>query len=260
MSGELVMIAFGTLVADQKKYEQWAQAGILRCSENSTVITTDSGARSIAAGYNSIIDRVKNCPELEALVLLHEDTEITDPDFCVKVRARLHDTSVGLIGVIGARNVTHLAYWLGDIKGSVEESTRTVSGGPGPHEVDAIDGLLMVLSPWAVRTVRFDEATFTAFHGYDIDYSFAVRKGGRRVVADALDVIHHTKGNYGDVTQYLIASRAWREKWLSDASLRVRLSGQVRDWRMRLRLRRRAGPLDQTVRRLVKRSRSEAAS
>ena len=48
-------------------------------------------------------------------------------------------------------------------------------------EVDAVDGFLLVLSPWAVRNVRFDESLATG-HGFDVDYCLQVREAGRKVV------------------------------------------------------------------------------
>ena len=57
-------------------------------------------------------------------------------------------------------------------------------------EVDAVDGFLLVLSPWAVRNVRFDE-TLPTGHGFDVDYCLQVREAGRKVVTADLRAIHH---------------------------------------------------------------------
>jgi 2-polyprenyl-3-methyl-5-hydroxy-6-metoxy-1,4-benzoquinol methylase len=80
-----------------------------------------------------------------------------------------------------------------------------------------IDGLIMVLSPRAVQQLRFDEQTFTGFHGYDADICFQARRAGMRVVVDDLEVIHHTKGGYGDPAAFLAADRAFRAKWIAGA-------------------------------------------
>ena len=44
-------------------------------------------------------------------------------------------------------------------------------------EVETLDGFLLVLSPWAVRTLRFDES-LGEFHGYDLDFCLQVREAG----------------------------------------------------------------------------------
>ena len=51
--------------------------------------------------------------------------------------------------------------------------------GPPPAEVDTLDGQLLVLSPWAVRNVRFDESLLLG-HGYDLDFCLQVRAAGRK--------------------------------------------------------------------------------
>ena len=62
--------------------------------------------------------------------------------------------------------------------------------GPAPREVDAVDGLLLALSPWAVRNVRFDESLRLEF-GHDVDYCRSVRRAGRKVMTADLRVVQH---------------------------------------------------------------------
>jgi hypothetical protein len=57
-------------------------------------------------------------------------------------------------------------------------------------EVDSIDGFLMVISPWAVRELRFDE-TLGVLHGYDFDFCCQVREAGKKVITADLRAIHH---------------------------------------------------------------------
>jgi len=44
-----------------------------------------------------------------------------------------------------------------------------------------VDGSLMVLSPWTVRSVRFDEGLRVGY-GFDTDYCRQVRGAGRRTL------------------------------------------------------------------------------
>jgi GT2 family glycosyltransferase len=207
------MIAFAACVGSEEKFRRYAQPGLqLACEADSPVAeaTTDS---SIFSAYNEVLEAFADAPDLEALVLLHEDLEIVDSDFCGKVRRRLADPSVAILGVIGARGVTSLAWWEGEGHGRCLETRGVVDFGGGRHDVDTVDGLLMVLSPWAVRNLRFDEERFSGFHGYDADLCFQARAAGRRVVVDEIAVIHHTKGGYGDLEAYAGCDRTFREKW-----------------------------------------------
>lgn len=223
------MIAFGALVADDVKFTRCADKGIQLAREADSRTIVRRSASSMAGGYNSILAEVRDDHTVEALVLLHEDTEITDPDFCAKVRAAFRDPTVGLLGVVGATNVTHLAYWHGNLQGHVLESRGAVIGENVAQDVDAIDGLLMILPRWAIRHLNFDEVHYPAFHGYDVDFSFAVRACGARVSTADIAVYHHTKGGYGDMMTYLRASRAFRRKWLTAAPANVRRAATRRD-------------------------------
>jgi hypothetical protein len=207
------MIAFACCVGSPDKFREYAQPGLRKvCEPDSLVaeVTTDS---SIFSAYNEVLDAFADAPGLEALVLLHEDLEIVDSDFCGKVRRRLADPSVAILGVIGARGVTSLAWWEGEGRGRCVETRGVVDFGGGFHDVHTVDGLLMVLSPWAVRNLRFDEERFSGFHGYDADLCFQACAAGKRVVVDEIAVIHHTKGGYGDLEAYAACDRAFREKW-----------------------------------------------
>ena len=57
-------------------------------------------------------------------------------------------------------------------------------------EVDTLDGFLLVLSPWAVRNIRFDES-LGRLHGYDLDFCLQVREAGRKVMTADFRAIHH---------------------------------------------------------------------
>ncbi|MFL6110645.1 MAG: glycosyltransferase, partial [Catenulispora sp.] len=164
--------------------------------------------------YNEVLDAVADLDGMDALVLLHEDVEITDPGFCARIRAALQQPDVAILGAVGARRVSGLAWWEGETFGRVIESRGPIDFGGGTHDVETVDGLMLVLSPWAVRNLRFDAERFTGFHGYDADICFQARAAGRRVLVTDLPLVHHTKGGYGDLEAYRAADRAWREKWL----------------------------------------------
>ena len=130
-------------------------------------------------------------------MLVHQDTEIVDADFCRRVRDALSDPTVGVAGCVGAIGVRSIAWWEGSVTLSSFANRYEEHGGgelPGfswdwdeapPYaqvgEVDTLDGFLLVLSPWTVRNVRFDEE-LSEFHGYDLDFCLQVREAGRRVI------------------------------------------------------------------------------
>ena len=207
------MIVFASAVADPERYRRCALSGIRSVAEPDSV-TVEVETSSIFEGYNEVLDAFRAEPALEALVLMHDDVEIVDPRFCDKVRRRVSEPEVGVVGVAGAQGVTSLAWWEGHCRGRVRETRGLVDFGGGVHDVDVLDGLMLVLSPWAAATLRFDEERFTGFHGYDADICLQARAAGRRVVVDELAVVHHTKGGYGDQADFERSSRAFEQKWL----------------------------------------------
>jgi hypothetical protein len=208
------VIAFGVCVGSRHKFVATAVPGLRRCAEDDSPVAEATEQTSIFKAYNEMLDAFGPMSDLEALVLLHEDVELQDPAFCTKVRRRLADETIAIIGAVGARGVPGLAWWGGKGFGRVAESRGTVDFGGGCHDVDAVDGLLLVLSPWAVRTLRFDATTFDGFHGYDVDICFQARALGRRVVVDDVALFHYAKGGYGDHDAWERADSALRRKWL----------------------------------------------
>lgn len=207
------MIAFATCVASEAKYRRCAVPGLRLAAEPDSLVVETSTDTSILAAYNEVLDALAPYAELEALVLLHEDTEIVDPGFCARLRARMAAPEVAVVGVVGARDVGGLAWWEGTGFGRVRETRGLVDFGGGTHDVEAVDGLLLALSPWAVRHLRFDADTFTGFHAYDVDLCRQALAAGRRVIVDELGVVHHTKGGFGDTGAWARADATFRAKW-----------------------------------------------
>ncbi len=207
------MIAFASCVADSSVFATRCLPGLRLAGEPSMQFAELSTTTSILEVYNEALDHFATVEELEALVLLHEDTELLDPDFGAIVRRTLSDPAVAVIGAIGARGVTSLAWWEGEMVGRIVETRGSIDRGCDEPAVDAVDGLLMVLSPWAVRNLRFDDATYAGFHAYDVDFCFAARAAGRKVVVADLSVVHHTKGGYGDQQAWLRSDARFRAKW-----------------------------------------------
>ncbi|MGC1852019.1 MAG: glycosyltransferase [Solirubrobacterales bacterium] len=172
-------------------YEGLALPGIQRAAEPDSLVLNRTGA-SIQRAYNEMMDEVGARPELEALVLLHQDLELTDRSLPVRVRRLFQDPLVGLAGPLGARNVTpHLWPASRELYGTFREPTGERRFSCGSHEVEGVDGILLVLAPWVVRTLRFNEELADGFHGYDVDMSLRVRAHGGIVICDDIPYFHH---------------------------------------------------------------------
>ena len=208
------MIAFATCVGSPATFTRCAAPGLRRAMESDSLLAEVTTEDSIHAAYNEILAHFAGVEDLEALVLLHEDTELLDRGFCGQVRRVLADEQVAIAGVIGGRAVHRLEWWAGPVVGRVTETRGTVTGEETEGDVDAVDGLLMVLSPWAVRSLRCDTDTFTGFHAYDVDLCLQARAAGRRVVAEPFAVFHHaSRGKDRQDERFVAADAALRAKW-----------------------------------------------
>jgi len=207
------MIAYVSCVGDQGKYERLAVPGLRRVDDGDAQFGQLETSTSIHEAYNEALDHYATDPALEALVLLHEDVELFDPATPQRIRAAVADPNVAVVGAIGARGIRSLAWWDYEVAGRAYETRGVLDRGFDDPVVDAVDGLLLILSSWAVRNLRFDTDTFTGFHAYDMDICFSARAAGRRVeVADIL-LMHHTKTGYGDQEAWKAANALFRAKW-----------------------------------------------
>jgi hypothetical protein len=192
------VIVFGTAVTDQQTYDRYAAPGIERAAEPDSVVLAPESEGSLSHNYNLLLDQASQHEDLEALVLLHQDVEIEDPDFPADVRGALEDPGVAIVGCAGAVGIRGPAWWQGaETWASVTHRYEEYGGGEfvridesEPIEVDMVDGFVMVLSPWAVRTLRFDES-LGPLHGYDFDVCMQARAAGKKVMTAPLRAIHH---------------------------------------------------------------------
>lgn len=196
------MIAFGVAMNDPEAYRRYARPGIERSVERDSELFAIAASGAVGRSSNLVLEAAARVDGLEALVLVSETVEITEPDVCSKVRAALTDPQVGVVGCAGASGVETIAWWdadvsaapivhryndfgAGELPGYAWRATK-----PAPAEVDVVAGTLMILSPWAVRNVRFDEGLMLG-HGYDVDYCRQVRAAGRSVWTAAIRTTYH---------------------------------------------------------------------
>jgi hypothetical protein len=227
------VIVFASAITDPEIYERAAAAGIGVAEQSGEQVERIAFASvgSLFRNYNLILDQVKDREDVEALVLIHQDAEIVDPEFVAKVRAALVDPDVAIVGCAGALDVRSIAWWEGSITwASFTHRYDELGGGEIPAfswmadklppyaklgEVDSIDGFVMVLSPWAMRELRFDES-LGKIHGYDFDLCMQARSAGKKVVTADLHVVHHHSLRLiADPESWIAAYMATAKKWES---------------------------------------------
>jgi hypothetical protein len=191
--------------------------------------TTCGTVASIFRNYNLLLDSALELDDLEALVIVHQDAEIVDPDACAKIREALADEDVGLVGCAGAIGVRSIAWWEGSVTWSAfthryeeydggEVPSLSWNGDETPSyaklgEVDSVDGFVLVFSPRALRELRFDES-LGRFHGYDYDICMQAHAAGMKVVtADIRTIHHHSLELISDVEAWIDAHMRLAEKW-----------------------------------------------
>jgi GT2 family glycosyltransferase len=230
------MIVFGCPITDGPAYTKYAEPGIELAKEPDSMVFAYHSSSSLLRTYNLYLDLAKKLDNVEALVLVHQDAELVDPDFCAKVRRALQDPDVALVGCGGALGVRSIAWWEGSATwasfshrfhemggGEIHGFTWDVDNAPAwgmTGEVDTIDGFVIAMSPWAIENLRFDES-LGKLHGYDLDLCLQARTAGKKVVTtDFRAIHHHSLDLVRDEEAWIAAQMRVAEKWeghLSDA-------------------------------------------
>ncbi len=224
------MIVFASAVTSQEMYQRFAEPGIRLASEPDSEVLVHPSRGSLYHNYNAILEHAASIEGLEALVLLHQDAEIVDPEFCAKLRSALSDSEVGVVGCVGSVGVRSIAWWEGSVTwASFIHRYAELGGGDFPSltwdeaekpvyarlgEVDTVDGFVLALTPWVVQNVRFDESLHQLLHGYDFDFCLQVRAAGLKVVTADFKVVHnHSLELASDLEHWSRAHIAVAEKW-----------------------------------------------
>lgn len=174
-----------------------------------------SGQTSIAVAYNAILSACR-ADEADALILQHDDLEITDPDAEAIFLATLKDPDVALVGVAGGQGDAGLAWWNRSPVGHQQTDSFLIDFGPRHGDVDLLEGSILVFSPWAIRNLRFDEH-LTGFHGYD-SIAAQARYANKRVVVVDVDTYHHTVVGFksrDSEAEWHCGDLYYREKWMT---------------------------------------------
>ena len=219
------MIAFAASVPDPDPYREYAKPGIDLAAEPDSLVLAFSSVGTVGRSLNLLLDEAASHDDLEALVLVHTFTELADPALGDAIRRAFADPEVAVAGCAGASGVRSIAWWegrtsVGDVTlryvdhgGGEQPAYPWLDPEPPPRIVDTVDGCLMVLSPWAVRNVRFDEALRFSY-GFDLDYCLQVRAAGRKVTTiDTRVIIHRSLDLIEDWEIWLEAHAQLAAKW-----------------------------------------------
>jgi hypothetical protein len=247
------MIVFGSAITEPETYERCAQRGIELAREPDSIVLAHSAVGSLFRNYNILLDQVEkleNFDQHEALVILHQDSEIVDADFCPKLREAIADPDVAIAGCVGSIGARSIAWW----EGSVTWASFThrypeheFGGGEFPAfswdfehrpafaetgEVDNVDGFVLALTPWTIKNLRFDES-LGKIHGYDADICLQAREAGKKIVTADLKVVHHHSLELiGDPETWIEAHVRVAEKW---EGRMPRISEEAGDFKQRAR-------------------------
>jgi len=205
--GDDVRFAYGCCVGSWEKFQRNV---VPHVGPNRPLLAL-AGSDSIVFTYNLILDAFAG--DVDALVLLHDDLEITDPDAELKFADALAEDDVELVGVAGGGGKS-LYWWEHDPVGHQPTDVMNIDFGRRTGDVELIEGSIMVLSRWAIENVRFD-SRFTGFHGYD-EIAMQVRAQGKRVVVEDVDTHHHNPMGYRSpesAAECRRANQLYREKW-----------------------------------------------
>lgn len=177
-------------------------------------------AKSMCEGYNWGLRHCRG----EYIVFSHDDVEVLGPNFPAVLIGHLQRLDV--IGVAGTDRLVGAAWTSSGpphIFGQVASPspppatgwTVQIYGGVAARATDgiqALDGLFIAARREVAERVSFDEATFTGFHLYDIDFSFRAHLAGHRVaVVNDIPMIHQSRGRY-DEDAWGRAAEAFKRK------------------------------------------------
>ena len=170
------------------------------------VLAHSGDARGIPAVYNTVLAAARDEPGCEGVVFLHDDVEIVDRSFRAKVLAALAEPQAGVVGVVGGRGLVDARWWHArETAGRVFESRYLQDLGAPRADVDVVDGLFLALTPAAFGHITVDE-DLPLFHGYDVDMCLQARDLGLRVAVRQIELLHRTKGGFGDERAYAQAN------------------------------------------------------
>jgi hypothetical protein len=203
-------IVYGCCVGSWEKFYRWVQP---RVPYGRQLIALDE-QRSISEAYNTVLDEARyERTETPAVILVHDDLEMVDPDTEEKVLKALAEDDVAIVGVCGGG--PSMSWWDHDPIGhQTTDSLHLEFGDRREGDVHVVEGSFFAFSPWAVEHLRFDQAY--EFLGYDDVCLLAKRVYNKRVVVADIDTHHHSTVGFKSPevqTMWYESEKIWASKW-----------------------------------------------
>lgn len=224
---QLAVIDNGSTDGTRGFFERFADPYPLRFQENPA---NDGVIRAL--------NRAWRAAETEFLCFLHNDTEMTDPDWLRKLLAALAEPRVGLAGLYGVKRLRRNGRAVG--RTIVHSLAPQPTVRPPWEEVAFVDSVCLCLPRELMTAIGgFDEG-YGFYHGHDRDLSFAVRDRGLRCLVVHAPFVHHGGGTrasaFGDDGERERADLEQRDAVLARfaTKYRHRLPADVRPVRARI--------------------------
>ncbi|MEO8103645.1 MAG: tetratricopeptide repeat protein [Betaproteobacteria bacterium] len=160
-------------------------------------------ARSLCEAYNRGAARASG----DILIFCHDDIDIVHADFGERLLRHLE--SYDVIGVAGASKLVNADWGHAGpphVHGQIVHKPRGQEDflyfcaglqAPVMENQQALDGVFIGMHRKVWEALRFDEASFDGFHGYDIDFTYRAYRAGHRLAVPAdLLLIHFSTGGY----------------------------------------------------------------
>lgn len=214
------MIAICVPVTSWGEYKRFALPGIRRVQAVAPDIAVC--ARESIGSYqrtsNALLDELAERDDVEGAVLIHQDVELLSANTASIVSERFKDERLAILGAIGARFRSGLTWGADEQRGSrveLPDGYEAIDLHGGFSIVASVDGVLIAMSPWAIRNLRFDLRFERWFHGYDVDICLQARAHGRLVAVDDLPVRHFKLDphEHGRGAKWIEADIEIRRKW-----------------------------------------------
>lgn len=188
------MIGFGVCVGPTDLFEQVSGPSIRRFNAEGAPVLTVTGQSSMFRAYNALLDQAQSAG-CSGLLMIHDDVELrADPRPALE--PLLEDDSVGVVGALGGMRPTSLAWWSQreGRKGRLEDWGKVHDYSSGVFDVDVVDDVIMCVSPWTIKNIRFPESRYGGFEGLGVILSSIIRRQSRRVLVADFDAMHHNTG------------------------------------------------------------------
>ena len=171
------------------------------------------------------LNRAWRLAETDYVCVLHNDTELVEPEWLARLVAALAEPGAGLAGLYGVKRLRRSGRYVG--RTIVHSLAEGPTVRPPWEEVAVVDSVCMCLPRALLEEVGgFDEG-YGFYHGLDRDLSFAVRERGRRCLVVRAPFVHH--GGANEQVMLMVEqigtpakAEAWIRKALAD---KVRVMG-----------------------------------